>query len=115
LQNSPKITSAKVATKKKKRKKRTRRVIVGTDIAGTLNSAPDQTFALELFSSPASDTNEGKTLIAQTNVSTDSSGNGSFRTRVPYSKAPRGSTITATATDSGGNTSEFSLNRSVSR
>jgi trimeric autotransporter adhesin len=98
LQNFPVVGSAK-PFKKKKRKL--------SAIAGSLNSTPNQTFIVELFSSP-SGTDEGKTFIGQRSVTTDFSGGASFTITVRRSVAPVGSAITATATDSGGNTSEFS-------
>jgi trimeric autotransporter adhesin len=98
LQNFPVVGSAK-PIKKKKRKL--------SAIAGSLNSTPNQTFIVELFSNP-SGTDEGKTFIGQRSVTTDFSGDASFTITVRRSVAPVGSAITATATDSGGNTSEFS-------
>jgi hypothetical protein len=100
LQNFPEISSA---TKKGK----------GTIIGGTLNSTPNTTFTVQFFSSPEADTSsgygEGKTFAGeQTSVTTDENGDASFSIRVARSKAPVGSVVTSTATDSDGNTSEFS-------
>lgn len=96
LQNFPVITSAKNST---------------TTIAGKLNSKPNKTYALQFFSNP-SGINEGKKFIGQKSVTTDASGNASF-TFESASKVATGRTITATATDASGNTSEFSAPRKV--
>jgi hypothetical protein len=49
---------------------------------------------------------EGQVFLGSTDVSTNASGNASFDVTLPTTGGPR---ITATATDSTGNTSEFSL------
>ena len=97
LQNYPVITSAVVSA--------------GTaTISGTLNSTPSTTFRLEFFSNAACDgsgNGEGQTFIGFTNVTTDGAGNASFGPiNFPASNAQP--VITATATDPGNNTSEFS-------
>jgi titin len=82
----------------------------GTSISGTVNSTPNGTFAVELFASPSCDPTgfgEGQTFLASTSVTTDGEGNGAFTVVVP-SPIGLGQAITATATDSAGNTSEFS-------
>ncbi len=75
-------------------------------VQGTLNSAANTTYRVELFGQGECDPTghgEGETLLAAFDVTTDGSGNASFsRAVVP---AP---VITATATDPAGNTSEFS-------
>jgi hypothetical protein len=81
-------------------------------IAGILNSHPNQTFTIELFSNP-SGTDEGKTLVGQNSVTTDIGGDASFGLRVSRSKASAGAAITATATDAERNTSEFSAAKQV--
>lgn len=71
---------------------------------GSLNSLPNTTFTIEFFSNAACDPlghGEGTSFIGSTLVTTDGSGNASFG-------VPPGQFITATATDSNGNTSEFS-------
>jgi len=98
LQNKPALTSAKNSSTK-------------TTIAGRINSTPGKTFKVQFFSSP-SGTDEGKTFIGQKSVTTDGSGIATF-TFSPASKVPAGRTITATATDPAGNTSEFSAPRTV--
>lgn len=80
-------------------------------ISGTLNSAPDASYRIELFASATCDPSgfgEGQSYLGFTDASTDvPAGNASFG---PLSLAtPAGQPfITATATDSVGNTSEFS-------
>ena len=81
-----------------------------TNVQGTLHSAPNATFEVDLFSSPSCDdggNGEGATYLGSTGVTTDGSGNGSFNATLPVSVAPQ-HRITATATDAAGNTSEFS-------
>jgi hypothetical protein len=98
LQNKPVITSARTVSGK-------------TTVKGSLNSAPNKTFNIQLFSNPSG--NEGKTFIGQTAVRTDASGNATF-TFTPTTAVAVGRTITATATDSlASNTSEFSAPRGV--
>lgn len=93
-QNFPVITSATAAG----------------NVQGTLNSVASSTYRLEFFANigcDASGYGEGKTLIGFQSVTTDGSGNASFNTS--FAALPAGqSVITATATDSGGSTSEFS-------
>jgi hypothetical protein len=83
---------------------------VGTNLS---KSKSGQIFTLQIFSDPSNDKDEGKTLIGQSSVSTDSSGNGSFGAVVAYGVAPVGANITVTTTGPGGNTSEFSDPRTV--
>src|SRR5829696_1605120 len=75
-----------------------------------LNSTASRTFEVQFFSNPKG-TNEGKKFIGQKQVTTDASGNASFTKGFP--KVAVGQTITATATDTAGNTSEFSVARKV--
>jgi CSLREA domain-containing protein len=97
LQNFPVLVSAKTGGE--------------TTIKGRLNSAPNTTFALQFFSNPPGG-NEGKKFIGQKRVTTGADGNVSFTKEINPAVAA-GRTITATATDSGGNTSEFSAPREV--
>ncbi|HXH38651.1 MAG TPA: CSLREA domain-containing protein [Thermoanaerobaculia bacterium] len=96
LQNYPVLTSAQFSG--------------GTiTIAGTLNSLPSGSYNVQFFQSPACDPSgagEGKTFLGEATVNTDVSGNGTFNASFPGSST---GVITATATDSLGNTSEFSL------
>ncbi len=83
---------------------------VGTVVTGTLNSAPDATFTLQFFDNPTADPSgygQGETLLATTTVTTDAIGNASFTVHSSVAVNP-GDAISATATDSSGNTSEFS-------
>jgi parallel beta-helix repeat protein len=98
LQNKPVITAAKTVSGK-------------TTIKGTLNSASNKVFNVQLFSNPSG--NEGKKFIGQTAVTTDASDNASF-TFTPTTAMAVGQTIKATATDSvASNTFEFSAPRKV--
>lgn len=79
-------------------------------ISGTLNSTPNKSFTIELFSNATCDpigNGEGQKLINVTTATTNSGGNASFITADLVSNLI-GSFITATATDPDGNTSEFS-------
>ena len=79
-------------------------------IHGLLVSLPSTTFRLEFFSSNSCDPSgygEGQTFLGSINVTTNADGNSSFRASLPISLLP-GTFLTATATDSAGNTSEFS-------
>ena len=76
-------------------------------VQGTLNSFPDATFRIEFFGNAACDASgngEGATFLGATTVSTDGTGNAI----IPVFTAPAGQFVTATATDSSNNTSEFS-------
>ena len=98
LQNFPLLTSATLGGGQ-------------TTIAGSLNSAPDTTFRLEFFASAAADPSghgEGQTFLGTQDVMTDGSGNVAFNVVLPL-LPPAGQTVlSATATDPGNNTSEFS-------
>ena len=78
-----------------------------TTITGTAFGAPKKSYRIEFFSNPAG-TGQGKTYLGFVEVATSASGSGSF-TFTPTSALSQGVNITATATDSAGNTSEFSL------
>ncbi|MDQ3707353.1 MAG: S-layer homology domain-containing protein [Chloroflexota bacterium] len=83
-----------------------------TLVTGTLNSKPDATYTVQFFHNPtchASGSGEGKTLLDTKSVTTDASGNATFNVSLPL--APQSSFVSATATDSAGNTSEFSVCR----
>jgi hypothetical protein len=81
-----------------------------TAIKGKLNSKPDKTFNIQFFSNLAGD--EGKKFVGQKSVTTNANGNLSFDFQ-PAQSVPAGQTVTATATDPNGNTSELSAPRSV--
>jgi hypothetical protein len=97
LQNFPVITSATAGAGT-------------TTIVGTFNSSPSATFMLEFFSSVTCDPSgngEGEIFIGSAQVITDAGGNAAFNVVLPVS-VPAGQVVTATATDSTNNTSEFS-------
>jgi hypothetical protein len=84
-------------------------------IAGTLNSAPNQVYRVELFANDACDpsgSGEGQTFLTAVAVTTDASGNGPFTVKVSGASLPPGTAITSTATAPTivfqGETSEFS-------
>jgi parallel beta-helix repeat protein len=96
-QNYPVITSASLINNT-------------TSITGTLNSTPNQTYHLEFFSNPQCDASgygEGRTYLGTTDATTNGSGDASFTVTFNTALTP-GSIVTATATDSSSNTSEFS-------
>jgi parallel beta-helix repeat protein len=84
-------------------------------IQGTFNSTPSASgFTLEFFASPSCDASgygEGRTFLGVLSaVATNASGNASWSVTLPLTVSP-GSAITATATSSSKNTSEFSACR----
>ncbi len=82
---------------------------VDTQIVGTINSAADTTFAIDFYansSANAAGHGEAERFLASRDVTTDSSGNASFDLLLPAGTV-LGEFISATATDPGGNTSEF--------
>lgn len=87
-------------------------------IKGTLNSRPSGRYSLDLFYNPACDltfnnaVGEGKEYLGSTDVTTDGNGNASFTLQV--ATALSSGVVTATATDSGGNTSEYSYCQQIS-
>jgi CSLREA domain-containing protein len=100
LQNAPVLNPPTVAGGK-------------TTITGALNSTPGQTFTVEFYANPTADPSghgQGTTFLGRlTNVTTDASGNSSLFSLVVNTDLT-GQFITATATDPGGNTSEFAAN-----
>jgi titin len=96
LQNYPVLTQAVTGT--------------GTGIRGTLNSRPNAAFLLQFFANPtcnAQGYGDGQFYLGQMSVVTSNNCNTSFVAALPGS-VPIGYSITATATDSANNTSEFS-------
>jgi hypothetical protein len=77
---------------------------------GRLNSTPNKTFLIEFYSNPSGD--EGKKVLGQKAVTTNADGLANFAF-APSQAVPAGQRITATATDAGRNTSEFSAPRNV--
>lgn len=100
LQNRPALTSAT-----------TNAADELTIIRGKLNSTPNQTFRIEFFGNPSGE-NEGKTFLGEKLVSTNADGVAKFAF-APAQAVPAGQNVTATATDQGFNTSEFSPPRVV--
>ena len=94
LQNFPIITSAALGS---------------TIVGGTLNSAPSTQFTLDFYanSAPCNASTEGQRYLGSGAVTTDAVGNGSFNLTLPVNSS-LGESITATATDPAGNTSELS-------
>ncbi len=81
-----------------------------TTVTGTLNSTPASTFAIDFYtlsSLNASGYGEGRYVLGSASVMTDAMGNANFSFQFPN---PTGQSrfVSATATDSSGNTSEFS-------
>jgi parallel beta-helix repeat protein len=77
-----------------------------TTIAGTLTSTASSSFTLEFFANP-SGTGQGAVFLGQATVHTDSHGHASFHVTFSVHLAS-GAVVTATATDSLGDTSAFS-------
>ncbi|MBL8165596.1 MAG: CSLREA domain-containing protein [Anaerolineae bacterium] len=96
LQNFPLLTGVQVGT--------------GTvTIAGTLNSAPSQTYRIEFFASPSCDASgngEGQRYLGTVNTTTNANGDATFN--VLLSTTIGDDYLSATATDPANNTSEFS-------
>jgi hypothetical protein len=86
-----------------------------TLVSGTLDSAPNSTFTLDFYANTLPDPSgygQGQTYLGSTTVTTDGSGHANFTTAVVA--APAGQQfVSATATDSVGNTSEFSQRMTV--
>lgn len=74
-------------------------------VSGTLNSAPNATYRLEFFATPAGTTGPARTPIGSTTVVTNSNCTADFSF---VTTQPPGTSIRATATDAAGNTSELS-------
>jgi hypothetical protein len=79
------------------------------EIVGTFNSIASTTFHLEFFGNQVADPagfGEGQSFLGSTDVTTDGSGNATFDVTLSF---PAGvQSLSATATDPDGNTSEFS-------
>lgn len=97
LQNFPVLTSASATYN-------------NVTISGTLNSAANTTFRVEFFRNSACDPSgygEGEFYLGAASVTTNGSGDVTFTTALNIALTA-GQHITATATDPGGSTSEFS-------
>lgn len=77
-------------------------------IKGKLNSRPSKTYVIRFFSNPPGFPPEGERYIGQKKVTTNAGGNVTF-TFSTAQKVSNGRSITATATDPNGNTSEFGV------
>lgn len=75
-------------------------------LRGTLDSTPETEFVLQFFADSQSLTSAKQTFLGSTSVLTDDNGHASFRATFPVSDT--NVVFNATATDSSGNTSEFS-------
>lgn len=81
-----------------------------TTIQGSLNSTPNTTFQIDLYSNTVLDPSgfgEGALFFGATAITTDVNGNATINVTFPMPLVT-GRAITATATDPNGNTSEFS-------
>jgi CSLREA domain-containing protein len=104
FQNFPLLTAASVSG-------------ASVTISGTLTQSvsPNTTFRIEFFASnpdPQGGNPEGQTFLGFTNVTTNASGQATFSVTL-NANVTGGQTITATATDPSGNTSEFSLGLTI--
>jgi len=97
LQNFPVLTSASSSE-------------ILTSVQGTLNSNPNTTFLIQFFVNNSCDPSgfgEGQVFIGSATVTTDANCTAAFNVTLPVAVGS-GQVITATATDPGNNTSEFS-------
>ncbi|ETW95203.1 MAG: hypothetical protein ETSY1_31590 [Candidatus Entotheonella factor] len=79
-------------------------------ISGSLNSTPDTKFTIEFFSNSGCNVSgfgEGETFMGSIDTETDAAGDATFAFSATIPQV-QNTFITATATDSKGNTSEFS-------
>jgi parallel beta-helix repeat protein len=82
-----------------------------TRVRGSLNSSKSTAYTLQFFASPAGDSSgygEGQVYLGQTNLTIGSASCSSNFTAYLPASVPEGWVVTATATDSSNNTSEFS-------
>jgi autotransporter-associated beta strand protein len=96
-QNYPELTAATAGT--------------SSMVSGTLQSASDQTFVLDFYASTTADQSgygQGAVYLGSTTVTTDGAGSASFTDVSLPGASEQGDWITATATNVGGDTSEFS-------
>jgi len=81
-----------------------------TRVRGNLNASSGGSYALQFFASPVGDPSgygEGQVYLGQTNLTLGQSCSSNFTAYLP-TPVPAGSVVTATATDTNNNTSEFS-------
>jgi hypothetical protein len=81
-------------------------------VTGTLTSAPNSTFTLELFASSPGDPSGAERFVGSVQVTTDADGNASFTVTLDSAVDP-GWFLTATATDFGNNTSRLAASVEV--
>ena len=101
LQNYPVLSSARTTTTQ-------------LIVSGALTSSVSSNFMIELFANGGCDSSghgEGQKFVVSDTVATDGSGEATF---LITTTLPGATQISATATDSGGNTSEFSACLSIS-
>jgi hypothetical protein len=82
-----------------------------TAVTGSLHSRADTSFTLDFYASAEADPSgfgEGQRYLGSAVVTTDTDGNALFEVTLEAGTVP-GESLTATATDPSGNTSEFSL------
>jgi len=84
-----------------------------TTVHGRLNSTPSSSFTLDFYVNDAclarpQDYLEGKEYVGSADISTDAGGDATINVVLDGVTLPAGATVTATATDANGNTSEFS-------
>jgi hypothetical protein len=96
LQNFPTITFATTSSSTGE-----------TKIDAFLDTAVSTQYTVRFYSNPR-DTGEGKTFLGDTTVTTNTNGTSSINDFIATKSVPVGQSITATATDPAGNTSEFS-------
>jgi hypothetical protein len=86
-----------------------------TAVRGSIGSRPGATFTIDLYRTATCDTSgygEGAEWLGSTSATTDGSGNGTWSVTVAQT-VPEGEFVTATATDTFGNTSELSACRAA--
>lgn len=100
LQNHPSITRATLLPQSG-----------GVAVSGSLNSQPSATYSIEFYANTSCDdtgAGEGAVFLGSRTVVTDDAGDAPFTAQLP--QPPAGDdAISATATNAGGSTSEFSL------
>lgn len=82
-----------------------------TRVEGTFESTPNAAYVIDFYLNTAADVNEhdeGEIYLGAVTIGTDANGIGNFDESFPLASTP-GQSITATATDTDGNTSEFSV------
>jgi hypothetical protein len=85
-------------------------------IVGSINVGPNKTLRIEFFASAAADPSghgEGEKFLGYLSLRTGEANTASFATRLAVSGVHAGDVLTATVTDELGNTSEFSLARTI--